>query len=111
MHVPQAAERLQLKINEIIRKHGEDQPKIDKEISRALDANELLTIGLMPINAILRTYVVGCLLRDNKREQNLSKLSREVEKDELIPVEVHGGGKCKITIFMTKAARDRERDA
>jgi hypothetical protein len=71
--------------------------------------NELLTLGLMPVNAKLRTYVVGCLRRDTKRKRDADWLREQVREDELVPVEVHGGGKCKITIFMTKEAAARER--
>ena len=109
MNVPQAAERLEKKINAIIAEHPGDQETVDAKVNLALDLDEILTLGLMPINGKLRTYVVGCLLRDTKRKKDVDKLKEQVKQDELVPVEVHGGGKCKITIFMTREARDRER--
>ena len=48
-------------------------------------------------------------MRDTKRKRDSDKFKQEVKEEELVPVEVHGGGKCKITVFMTKEAAARER--
>lgn len=104
-----AEDRLARKINRIMTKHYGDQELIDADVNENIDMNEILTLALMPVNAKLRTYVVGCLVRDKERKRNVDKLRKQVKQDELVPVEVHGGGKCKITIYMTKEAASRER--
>ena len=104
-----AADRLALKVEGIVAKSPNDQDLIDRRINQDLDMNEILTLGLMPVNARLRTYVVGCLMRDTKRKRDAEKLKEQVKEDELVPVEVHGGGKCKITVYMTKEGAARER--
>lgn len=48
-------------------------------------------------------------MRDAKRKRDAEHLKATVREDDLVPVEVHGGGKCKITVFMTREAAARER--
>ena len=105
----QAKDRLRKKVTRIVEMYGDDQNRIDREVSDTLTLDEILTVGLMPIKHKLRTYIVGCLLRDTKRKKAISALEDAARKEELVPVEVHGGGKCKMTIFMTKEAAERER--
>jgi len=105
----QAHQRLERKINAIADAHTGDQKTIDRLVNSELTADECLTIALMPINSRLRTYVVGCLMRDSKRKKEVEALKEVVREEELVPVEVHGGGKCKITVYMTAEAAARER--
>jgi len=48
-------------------------------------------------------------MRDSKRKKEVEALKEVVREEELVPVEVHGGGKCKITVYMTAEAAARER--
>jgi len=82
---------------------------LDRAVGEELSADKLLTIALMPTNSRLRNRVTGCLPRDSERKKELQKLKETAKKEELVPVEVHAGGKCKITIFMTKEAAEHER--
>lgn len=104
-----AKQRLVKKLDNIVDTHYPDQDAIDDAVNDSFDANEILTVGLMPLNSKTRSYVVGCLIRSTKRKQKLEALKATVKEDDLVPVEVQGGGKCKITVFMTKEAVARER--
>ena len=107
--MPTAADRLRKKVEAIERRHGVDAAAADREINESFDAQEILTTGLLPMQSALRTRIVGAFLRDAKRKRKASALKETVNEDDLVPVEVHGGGKCKITIFMTRDAAARER--
>lgn len=104
-----AKQRLEQKVYRILSESHFDQEAIDRRVNDELDMNEVLTLGLLPIHSKLRTYVVGCMLRDTTRKKKLEKLKEQVRDEDLVPVEVHGGGKCKITVFMTREAAQRER--
>ena len=104
-----ASERLQRKIDRIVRQNSNRTEDIDSAVNDELTMDEVLTLGLMPINSKLRTFVTGCLLRDTQRKKEMDALKKDVKENDLVPVEVHGGGKCKITIFMTREAAARER--
>lgn len=108
-----AEARLVRKVERIVARHATQQA-IDAEVNDTLDMNEVLTLALLPVTSKLRTYVVGCLVRDTERARHAKaskRLRDEQERSErdLVPVEVQGGGKCKITVFMTKDALARER--
>lgn len=102
-------ERVEAKVEKIVKQCKGDSELIDERIDKELTAQEFLTIGLMPVNSKLRTFVIGCFIRAKDRNKKLAKLKHSVEEDDLVPIEIHGGGKCKITVFMTKEAADRER--
>ena len=68
--------------------YGDDQDRIDREVSDTLTLDKILSVGLMPIKHKLRTYIVGCLLRDTKRKKAISALEDAARKEELVPVEV-----------------------
>lgn len=104
-----AEERLRHKVAAIERRHKDDEEAFDRELNEKLDVQEVLTAGLLPINSKLRTRIAGAMLRDTKRRRAVAALKDTVEEDDLVPVEVHGGGKCKMTIFMTRDAAARER--
>ena len=105
----QAKDRLRNKITKIVDTHEGDQGRIDREVNAQLTPDEILTVGLMRMNSKLRTYIVGCLLRDTKRQRDITLLKQTTRDDDLVPVEIHGGGKCKMTIFMTREAAEREK--
>lgn len=92
-------ERLQRKIEAIERRHAR-VVDADREINATLDAQELLTTGLLPTHSPLRTRVVSALLRTALAPAE----TMADEEEDFVPVEVHGGGKCKMTILMTRAA-------
>lgn len=104
-----ALDRLTRKVDKIVNQSKGDEEVLDDRIDREIEVQELLTLGLLPVNSTLRTFVLGCLLRAKERREKLAKLKEQVKEDDLVPVEVHGGGKCKITLFMTRAAAERER--
>lgn len=104
-----ATERVQAKVSRILDKHGDDAEAADRGLYDALDANEILTVAMLPINSRLRNTVVAALRRDKSRQRDAARLKDAAREDELVPVEVHGGGKCKITIYMTKDALERQR--
>ncbi|OUU50579.1 MAG: hypothetical protein CBC12_05150 [Candidatus Puniceispirillum sp. TMED52] len=104
-----AEERVSDKISKIVAQCGDDVELLDDRIEDELDIQEILTVGLMPINSKIRNFVFGCCLRSRERRKKVEQLKRTVKEEELVPVEVHGGGKCKMTVFMTKEAADRER--
>jgi hypothetical protein len=106
----QAKERLERKIELFVKRNGIDQDRTDREVGN-LSADELLTAAQLPINSKLRTYISGCLLRDEKRKWDVESLARTVKEDRLVPVEVQGGGKCKITIYMTEPDVNVDADA
>jgi hypothetical protein len=101
--------RLTDKVNKIIRECGDDSDLLDERIDEEMSSQEILTLGLLPINSKLRTFVIGCFLRAKDRKKKLDALKTTVQTEDLVPVEVHGGGKCKITLFMTREAVERER--
>ncbi len=101
------AERLARKVQRIVDECRGDDDLLDRRIDSEMSAQDILTIGLMPINSKLRNMVIGCFMRVKNKE--LQKLKKTVKDEDLVPVEVHGGGKCKITIFMTREAAERER--
>lgn len=102
-------ERLTNKVNKIVRECGDDSDLVDERIDQELSSQEILTLGLLPINSKIRTFVIGCFLRAKDRKKKLDALKTTVQTEDLVPVEVHGGGKCKITVFMTREAVERER--
>ena len=104
-----AEERLRRKVAAIERRHQDDEEAFDRELNEKLDVQEVLTAGLLPIHSKLRTRISGALLRDTKRRRAVAALKETAKEDDLVPVEVHGGGKCKMTIFMTREAAARER--
>lgn len=104
-----AAERVTNKVNKIIKECKGDDALLDKRIDTEITAQEVLTIGLMPINSRIRTMVIGCFMREKNKKKEIKQLQTTVKEDDLVPVEVHGGGKCKITVFMTREAAERER--
>ena len=102
-------ERLTHKVHKIVQECGEEADLADERIDKELTSQEILTLGLLPINSKLRTFVIGCFLRAKDRKKRLDALKTTVHNEDLVPVEVHGGGKCKITLFMTREAVERER--
>ena len=95
-------ERLQRKINAIDRRHVH-VADADREINASLDAQDILTTGLLPTQSPLRMRIVDAFVRTAAEETT----TVEEEGEDLVPVEVHGGGKCKMTVLMTRtAARD-----
>lgn len=103
-------ERLTKKVDKIWNECNGDEKKFDRRIDSEIDVQEVLTIGLMPVNSQLRNTILGCFIREKKKKDEIEKLNKKVKEDELVPVQVHGGGKCKITIFMTKEAVEKERN-
>ena len=104
-----ASERVTSKINKIVEECEDDVELLDDRIEDELDIQEILTVGLMPVNSKLRNFVFGCCLRSQERRKKLEKLKETVKEEDLVPVELHGGGKCQLTVFMTREAADRER--
>ena len=107
-----AVDRLRKKVEAIERRHAAEddaEDAADREINDSFDAQEILTTGLLPMQSALRTRIVGAFLRDTKRKRKAVALKETIKEDDLVPVEVHGGGKCKITIFMTREAAAQER--
>lgn len=47
----QASERIDKKVKQIIARSPHDQERIDRHINDEIDMNEILTIGLMPVNS------------------------------------------------------------
>lgn len=103
-----AVERVRREVDRI-RQSSADEEEVDRRIYAELDAQHVLTVALLPINSTLRTFVTGCLLRNDARKKTLKRLKETQQEEDLVPVEVHGGGKCKITILMTREAVERER--
>lgn len=103
-----AIDRIKQKIGRI-QAAAPDQASADRDIYRALDANEVLSVALLPVNSRLRTTVVSALQRAKARQQDVAKLKSAAKEDDLVPVEVHGGGKCKMTIYMTREAAEQHR--
>ena len=97
------SDRVLARIDAILRRHP-DPVEADREICASLDVQETLSIALMPINSRIRTRVVQALRQNEAERKRLRKLKTVVREDELVPVEVHGGGKCKMVIYMTKEA-------
>jgi hypothetical protein len=54
-----AAERLKVKVDRIVEKHGDDVAAADAEIDEQLDPQEVLTMGSLPINSLLRRRILG----------------------------------------------------
>ena len=107
-----AQDRLQAKVERILaRHHGRPNgdEAADTEINDTLDAQEVLTMALLPLNSRLRNRILGAFLRDRERKERLAEQRRAAKEDEMVAVEVPGGGKCKITVWMTKAQAERER--
>ena len=103
-----AAERLSTKIEKILKKCV-DTESADQEINDGLDMQEILTTALLPMNSKLRNRIMGAFIRDTERKRRLA-LEKEIKKEEeMVAVEVPGGGKCKITVWMTKEQAERER--
>jgi hypothetical protein len=103
------ADRLRRKVEGILAKHGDDRSAADRELDRTLDAQEVLTTGLLPLNSALRTRILGAWLRERDRKDRLEAQRQAMKAEEMVPVEVPGGGKCKITVWMTKKQAERER--
>ena len=104
-----AAARLTEKVNKIIKECEGDDELLDRRIDSEITIQEVLTIGLMPINSQLRNMILGCFTRVKNKKKDIKKLQQTVKNDDLVPVEIQGGGKCKITVFMTREAAERER--
>ena len=104
-----AKKRLVDKVARIVDESDDDQESIDNRVNDEVDMNELLTVMKLKINDKLRVYIVGCLMRCEQRKKDMAALKEAVKKEELVPVHVHGGGKCTMTLFMTKEAAERER--
>lgn len=103
-----AIDRIKQKI-ERIQAAAPDQASADRDIYRALDANEVLSVALLPVNSRFRNAVVNALRRAKARQLDVARLKSAAKEDELVPVEVHGGGKCKMTIYMTREAAEQHR--
>ena len=101
-----ALEKLKEKIAKIQEK---DENLRDQKIEEALTGQDILTIGLLSVNDPWRVKMLGSLMRADERKKALKKLSKKVKEEDLVAVEVPGGGKCKITVFMTKDAAKKER--
>ena len=106
---PTAAERLKAKVDAIVARHGDDVDAADRDINAALDEQEVLTTGLLPMNSLLRRRILGAFVRDTERQKKERAMSRDAAAEDWRPVHVHAGGKCKITIWMTKEHLDQER--
>ena len=105
--MPTAAEKLQRKVDAFEKKfRGAD---FDAALYDALDMQELLTMGLLPINSRLRVRIAGALRRDVDRKREVAAQKTAMREEEMVPVTVAGGGKCNITIFMTREQAERER--
>ena len=110
MYYPTAAERLQCKIERIVEKYKDDVDGADKEIDESLDPQEVLTMGLLPINSLCRGRILGAFIRVGKRKSLAKAQNQKLKaaKSDMVAVEVPGGGKCKITVFMTREQAARE---
>lgn len=76
---PTAAERLKAKVDAIVVRHGDDVHAADRDINTALDEQEILTTGLLPMNSLLRRRILGAFVRDTerlKRERSMTPPSR-----------------------------------
>ena len=67
-------------------KHGDDAEAADRGLYDALDANEILTVAMLPINSRLRNTVVAALRRDKSRQRDAARLKDAAREDELVPV-------------------------
>lgn len=104
-----AAERLQRRIDAIENRHKDDAAAFDTELYDSLDMQELLTVGLLPVNSRLRVRILGALMRDKERRNHAAEQKAQMREEEMVPVTVAGGGKCNFTIWMTKEQVERER--
>ena len=102
-----ARARLERKVRRILSQHSL-QEEADAALMDALDMNEILTMGLLPMHSKLRTTIAGAYLRDKDRKRVLAEQKRRAKEEEMVEVEVPGGGKCKITVWMTRAQAERE---
>jgi len=102
-----AAQRLERKVTKIVSRH-DNQRDADNEINMALDVQEILTATLLPLHSTLRTRIMGAFLRDTTRRRELAEQKRDAVEEEMVQVEIPGGGKCKITTWMTKKQAERE---
>ena len=106
---PTAAERLKRKVDRIDARHAGDGEGADQEINETLDGQEVLTTGLLPWNSKLRSRILGAFLRDKDRKARVAEALQHAREEEMVPVVVAGGGKCNITVWMTKEQAERER--
>lgn len=109
MSHPTAAERLRRKVDRIDVKHKGDMKAADQEINETLDGQEILTTGLLPWNSKLRARILGAFLRDKEQKARVAEQLHNAREEEMVPVVVAGGGKCNITVWMTKEQAERER--
>lgn len=106
----QAADRLAVKIERFIVQHGRGTPACDAAINTELDVQEVLTAALLPANSVVYRTIVGAWLRDRARKnEELRKQKETMREEQMVPVEVAAGGKCKITVWMTPAQAAKER--
>ena len=103
------AKRLQKKVDAVLLAHATDPAKAERALCEALDAQEILTAAQLPLNSRVRNAVANAFRRDAKERAAMKELRAHAREEELVPVEVHGGGKCKMTIYMTKEAAERQR--
>lgn len=111
------ADRLEAKIEALRRRHDRTtaagRKAFDRDVNESLDMQEVLTAALLPVTSTLRMAITGSLLRDSKererkRDAEVAEKERKAREDALVPIEVHGGGKCKITIMMRKVDVERQ---
>jgi hypothetical protein len=103
------ATRLEKKVDAVLRAHASDPAEANRALCAALDAQEVLTAAQLPLNSRVRNVVATAFRSDAREREAVQKLRALAREDELVPVEVHGGGKCKMTIYMTKEAAERQR--
>lgn len=103
------AKRLEKKVDAVLRAHPTDPAEAERALCEALDAQEILTAAQLPLNSRVRNVVANAFRRDARERAAVQELRSRAREDELVPVEVHGGGKCKMTIYMTKEAAERQR--
>ena len=102
-----AAERLKRKVEALEQEHK--GAEFDAALYDALDMQELLTMALLPLNSRLRVRIAGALRRNVDRKRDEAAQKAATREEEMVPVTVAGGGKCNITIFMTREQAERER--
>jgi hypothetical protein len=103
------ADRLRRKVEAILAKHGDDQSAADREIDRTLDGQEVLTTGLLPINSVLRTRILGAFLRERDRKARGDAQRPAMKAEQMVQMVIPAGGKCNIMVWMTKEQAERER--
>lgn len=96
-----ARHRLERKITRLL--HGvEDSDKADRMLDRELDAQELLTLALLPRSSRLRTAVVHALAREAKKRksrESVAKATVKKEEDDLVAVSLPIGKGASMVIM------------